>query len=95
MPYVKRSRQPAVIGEGTLHLGKHQRTVVYSLMSHPGQLRAGPKGIRGSLVADPEVAAEAFRTGDGFLVLADGNQYRVKVLAHTKGDGTAYFELWR
>jgi len=41
------------------------------------------------------VAARAFQAGDGFLVLEDGAEFRLKVLAHTAGTATAYFEMWR
>lgn len=82
-------------GAGVLRLGAAERAVSYSLNGNPATLRRGPKGLRGAIEADPETAAEAFRVVDGYLVLADGAEYRVKILAHTEGSGTAYFELWR
>jgi len=95
MAWVKRQKAPAVTGQGTLRLGSYERAVVYSLLSDPTRLRAGPKGLRGSIQADPETAAEAFRLRDGHLVLAEGIEFKVKVVAYTDGSPTAYIELWR
>lgn len=95
MPFTRRAKPPAATGTGRLRFYGYDGPITYELAQNPAQLRAGPKGIRGSFSADPEVVARAFQEGDAFLILADGSEFRVKVLAHTAGTGTAYFEMWR
>ena len=95
MPFIRKSKPPAAAGTGRLRFHGFEGPVSYELAQSPAQLRAGPKGIRGSFRADAEVAARAFQAGDGFLVLEDGAEFRLKVLAHTAGTATAYFEMWR
>jgi len=95
MPWTERPKPPAVTGSGALRLGTAEHAVTYALSANPAHLRRGPKGIRGSITAESEVAAEAFRYGDGYLVLAEGAEFKVKVLAHSTGSPTAYIELWK
>ena len=92
MSYARKVRPP-VLGEGTLSFPGHELTVPYSLASPPSELRSGPARVRGSFQADAEIAAAAFRCGDGSLKLEDGSSYRLTMLAHSAGSDTTYFEM--
>lgn len=92
MAYARKVRPP-VLGEGALSFPGHELTVPYSLASPPSELRAGPARVRGSFQAKSEIAAAAFRCGDGMLTLEDGTKYRLTMLAHSSGSDTTYFEM--
>jgi len=95
MPFRRNPRAPAVTGRGRLVFSRFDGEVDYELARDPSQLGHGPKGIRGAIAADPDTAARAFSAGDAFLTLADGQTFRLKMLAHTAGAGQAFFEMWR
>ncbi|HEY2751479.1 hypothetical protein [Phenylobacterium sp.] len=44
-------------------------------------------------MATPEVAAEAFRAGEGELKLQGGARFRLTMLGHSVGSEVAYFEM--
>ena len=95
MPYM-RANGSGFEGLCTLTFAaRREAAAICRLKSDPAQLRAGPKGVRGSVTLEPALAAELFRAGEGRLRLADGSEFRFRVLAHTEGDGTVYFEMWR
>lgn len=92
MAYV-RKKLPACTGEGELRYRGFQGPVAYEIMGEPTSLKAGPSRLRGSLVATPEVAQDAFREGEGMLTLESGAQFRITMLGHSSGSDTAYFEM--
>jgi hypothetical protein len=88
-----RKQLPAHLGAGELHYRGFTGPVDYEIQGDPATLRLGPLRLRGSFTATPEVAAEAFRAGEGDLKLEDGQAFRVTIVGHSTGSDTAYFEL--
>ena len=88
-----RKKLPAYPGVGELHFRGFTGHVDYEILGEAGALKAGPLRLRGSFTATPEVAAEAFREGEGVLTLEDGKKFRTTFLGHTDGGATVYFEL--
>jgi hypothetical protein len=88
-----RKKLPAFPGDGELRYRGFRGQVRYEILGEPSSLRAGPSRLRGSIIATPEVAAEAFREGEGLLTLEDGAQFRITMLGHSAGSDTAYFEM--
>ncbi|PLR24276.1 hypothetical protein SGCZBJ_13425 [Caulobacter zeae] len=78
-------------GQGALTIARESQAIAFSL-----QVSAAPGGRRigkGSLTGEPEAMRQAFRAGDARLTLDDGTEHLIAIVAHTEGDGTAYFEL--
>ena len=92
MAYV-RKKLPAFVGEGELRYRGYQGQVSYEILGEPSSLKPGPARLRGSINATPEIAHQAFREGEGVLTLQDGATFRITLLGHTAGSGTAYFEM--
>jgi hypothetical protein len=88
-----RKKLPACPGDGELRYRGYRGQVRYEIQGEPSTLRPGPARLRGSISATPEVAADAFREGDGFLTLESGAQFRITMLGHSTGSGVAYFEM--
>jgi hypothetical protein len=88
-----RKQLPAHLGAGELHFRGFTGAVDYEIQGDPATLRLGPLRLRGSFTATPEVAAEAFRAGEGELKLEDGAAFRVVVVGHSTGSNVAYFEM--
>ena len=65
----------------------------YEILGEPTSLRAGPARLRGSLVASPEIAEQAFREVEGQLTLETGHSFRVTMLGHSTGSNITYFEM--
>lgn len=70
-----------------------EQAVRYVLASPASELRLGNARLRGHLETEPDVADAVFRQGDVSLRLEDGSLYRLTMLGHTQGSGTAYFEM--
>jgi hypothetical protein len=92
MAYV-RKKLPAHVGEGELRYRGFKGTVAYEIMGEPTSLKPGPARLRGSINATPEVAEQAFREGEGELILESGASFRITLLGHSSGSATAYFEM--
>jgi len=88
-----RKQLPARLGAGRLRCRGFTGTVDYEIIGEPTTLRPGPSRLRGSLSSTPEVAERAFRDCDGELTLESGETYRITMLGHSAGSGTAYFEM--
>jgi hypothetical protein len=88
-----RKKLPVFPGDGELRYRGFLGQVRYEILGEPASLRAGPARLRGSIIATPEVAAEAFREGEGLLTLEDGAKFRITMLGHSAGSDTAYFEM--
>jgi hypothetical protein len=89
-----RKKLPVFPGVGELRYPGFRGQVQYEIHGEPSKLR-GIARLRGSITATPEVALGAFQQGDGVLTLDTGTEYRVKMLAHSEGSDTAYFEMLR
>ncbi|HEV2530567.1 hypothetical protein [Phenylobacterium sp.] len=88
-----RKQLPAHLGAGQLRCRGYKGSVDYEILGEPSSLRPGPARLRGSLMAAPEVAEQAFRDGDGELTLETGETFRITMLGHSAGSGVAYFEM--
>lgn len=84
---------PSHRGAGELHFRGLTHPVEYEVLGEPSSLRLGPLRLRGSFTATPEIAADAFRAGEGELKLEDGAGFRITVVGHTTDSATAYFEM--
>ena len=88
-----RKQLPAHLGAGQLRCRGFKGSVDYEILGEPGSLRPGPARLRGSFSATPEVAETVFKDGDGELTLESGETFRITMLGHSAGSGTAYFEM--
>jgi hypothetical protein len=75
-------------GVGSLSVQRVPAQVQYSLT--PGASTG--KTSHGSVTGDCEHLRAAFRRGDAMLALDDGRILPIRVIAHTEGGDTAYFE---
>ena len=88
-----RKKLPAFPGTGDLKFRGFRGPVDYEILGDPASLRPGPLRLRGSICATPEVAAAAFREGEGELTLETGATFRLQMLGHSAGSDIAYFEM--
>lgn len=88
-----RKKLPACPGSGELRYRGFRGPVDYEIQGEPASLRPGAARLRGAIRTSPEVAEQAFREGEGFLTLESGTQFRITMLGHSTGSGTAYFEM--
>jgi hypothetical protein len=88
-----RKKLPAFPGTGDLKFRGFRGPVEYEILGDPATLRPGPTRLRGSICATPDVAAAAFREGDGELTLESGATFRLQMLGHSAGSEIAYFEM--
>ena len=84
---------PTFEGAGQVRFAGHDGPVQYRISGDPSTLRAGHARLRGALTTTTETAAEAFRAGEGVLVLEDGASYRIVMLGHTAGGAEVFVEL--
>jgi hypothetical protein len=90
---VIRKSQPVFAGPGQVRFSGHEGPVQYAIQGDPARLRPGPNRLRGALTATAEVAAQAFRAGEGVLTLENGAELRAVMLAHTDGGDDVFVEL--
>jgi hypothetical protein len=76
-----------------LHFRGFDGPVYSEILGDPSTLRLGPLRLRGSLTTTAEVAAEAFREGEGVLTLENGAVYRLTMVGHTADGNAVYFEM--
>jgi len=88
-----RKQLPVFPGAGELRYRGFKGQVDYEILGEPTALRFGPARLRGSIIATPEIAADAFREGEGVLTLENGATFRLTMLGHTSGSDKAYFEM--
>jgi hypothetical protein len=80
-------------GVAELHYSGFKGQVAYRIVGDATGLRAQSPPLRGQFTADPADAEAAFHAGEARLLLEDGRDYRIIVLAYSAGDDTAYFEI--
>jgi hypothetical protein len=90
---VIRKSLPIFAGPGLVRFSGHEGPVQYSIQGDPSRLRRGTGRLRGSLNMNADIAAEAFRAGEGVLVLENGAELRAVMLAHTSGGDDVFIEL--
>jgi hypothetical protein len=88
-----RKALPLFEGSGHVRFAGQAGPVRYSIQGDPDRLRAGPARLRGVFSIDPDLAEQAFRAGDGMLMIESGAQLRIVMLAHTAGGSDVYVEL--
>jgi hypothetical protein len=88
-------RKPLPLFEGLGHVrfAGHAGAARYTIQGDPDRLRPGVARLRGSVRLDAELAREAFRAGEGVMVVESGAQLRMIMLAHTPGASDVYVEL--
>lgn len=84
---------PVFEGTGRARFAGYDEPVSYKISGDPAALREGHTRLRGSFVTTPELAAIAFRAGEGLLALDEGRTYRVVMLGHTAGGSDVFVEL--
>jgi hypothetical protein len=88
-----RNIEPALEGAGELRFRGFRGPVQYEIHGQPQTLRLGKGSLRGGVHTTPEIAEQAFREGEAVLTLESGEPFRLVMLGHTTGGGTAYFEM--
>ena len=90
---LKNGQRPnTTTGSGELKYPGFVGQVEYEIVGSLDQLRPGVS-VRAAIMTTAEVAAAAFKELRGHLRLESGKEYRLQVVAHTAGSGTAYAEL--
>jgi hypothetical protein len=84
---------PIFEGAGQVRFTGYDGPVQYRISGDPSTLRAGHVRLRGALITTTEIAADAFRAGEGVLGLEDGASYRIVMLGHTTGGAEVFVEL--
>ena len=84
---------PVFEGVGELKFRGFAGQVTYRIEGEPQKLKLGPARVRGAITTTPQIAEDAFRAGDGALVLADGDSYRITMLGHSSGATEVFVEL--
>ena len=88
---MNKTPKPARLGAGVLIVSRQSRPVAFAI--HLINEVNGARGGKGSVTGDPEDMREAFRAGRARLILDDGVEMDVMVVAHTEGSDTAYFQV--
>jgi hypothetical protein len=78
---------PPNTGVGELRFARTANPVTYAMSASVG--RTG----KGSMQGEPDCLRSAFRAGDAVLACEDGTLVPIKIVAHTEGGGTAWFEF--
>ena len=84
---------PIFAGSGQVRFAGHAGPVEYTVEGDPSKLRVGTARLRGRFKTTTEIAADAFRAGEGVLTLEDGVQFRIVMLGHTTGGDEVFVEL--
>ena len=83
---------PTTTGSGLLKYPGFIGHIDYEIVGTVDDVRARSV-VKASIITTAEVAAEAFRQMRGYLQLPCGREFRLNMVAHTAGSGTAYVEL--
>jgi len=84
---------PTFEGAGQVRFSGRDEAIRYRISGDPAALRGDHTRLRGSFTTTVELAAEAFRAGEGTLVLESGAPYRITMLGHTAGGSEVFVEL--
>lgn len=88
-----RKKLPTFEGAGHVRFAGHAGPAQYVIEGDPAKLRLGTARLRGSFTLSAELAEQAFRAGEGVLVLEDGVHFRMTMLGHTAGGSDVFVEL--
>ncbi len=89
-----RVKEPVITeGEGLLTFSGFRGQVAWRVEGQFAKLRLGSTGLRGAITTTAQVALDAFRAGQGSLTLANGDGYRLTMLAHPPGGREVFVEL--
>ena len=83
---------PQTTGVGQIRFSGYAGDVDFAIEGEPARLKFGIARLKGSIIADPEVANDAFKAGDAVLTLDTGEVLRVTLLGHTPESGKVFFE---
>jgi hypothetical protein len=92
MPLIKK-KPPLFEGEGQVRFLGHHVPTRYVIEGDPSRLRQGPHRLRGQLALSPDIAADAFRAGEGMLTTDAGTQFRIVRIGHSEGGAEVFVEL--
>lgn len=90
---LKRKILPTFEGSGRVRFAGYDGPAQYRISGDPAALREGHTRLRGSFSTNAELAEQAFRAGEGLLVLDGGGTYRIVMLGHTAGGDEVFVEL--
>jgi hypothetical protein len=90
---VIRKQLPVFQGAGQIKFLGHSGPADYAIEGDPTRLRPGVARLRGSISVSPELAKQAFRAGEGTLMLESGEQLRMTMLGHSDGGGDVFVEV--
>jgi hypothetical protein len=93
MAHMSRKVVPQFAGAGQVRFAGHAGPVQYSIAGDPSRLKPGVLRLRGAITTTAEIAADAFRAGEGHLTLESGATLRITMLAHTAGGTEVFVEL--
>ena len=82
------AKRAAFAGEGSLTFNRKTQVIDFKFEADE-KLQQG----KGALTGESDYLRDAFREGRAELILDDGRQVPIFVVAHTDGGDTAYFEL--
>ena len=91
MPRIK-APLPQTTGIGQIKFTGYAGDVDFSIEGEPARLKFGIARLKGSIIADPEIANDAFKAGDAILTLDTGEVLRVTLLGHVPESGQVFFE---
>lgn len=83
---------PTCSGCAELKMAGFKGLVDYTIEGEPARLRSGIARLKGVLHCTPEIALDAFRAGEGIIVLDSGACLRLTMLGHSSGSGEVYVE---
>lgn len=87
-------KKPPTVGVAELRYSGFTGSVDYEVAGDLAALKRQSSRLRGFFVAPVEVAAGAFRAGEGQLRMESGAGYRITLLGYTAGADRAYFEIY-
>ena len=91
MPRIK-APLPQTSGVGQIKFAGYTGDVDFSIEGEPARLKFGIARLKGSIIAAPDVANDAFKAGDAVLTLDTGEVLRVTLLGYTPESGRVFFE---
>ncbi|MBU1377596.1 MAG: hypothetical protein KKE02_10530 [Alphaproteobacteria bacterium] len=84
---------PIFEGTGNVRFAGYDGPAQYKISGDPSTLREGHTRLRGAVSLTAELAEQAFRAGEGVLVLDEGASFRIVMLGHTAGGSEVFVEL--
>ena len=84
---------PVTAGLGELRIPGFRGPVAWRIDGDPTSLKLGHNRLKGALTTSAQVAREAFRAGEGLLVMETGDRYRLVMVGHSAGADEVFVEV--